>query len=361
MSKRCSGWIYVFCFSLVSGFAQQNGPTGQSEPPASISFVSANRQMTLDVVVTDKSGKPVSGLQQQDFTLLDNKQPQRILSFQAVEGGTATADPPVEVILLVDEVNTAFTSVATERNEIEKFLRRNGGALAQPVSMVFVSDSGTTATISSRDGNAVIADMNQQQFGLRTVNRSQGIYGAGDRIQLSLNALQQLVNKEATRPGRKLVVWISPGWPFLNEPGMDMNLGSKQRQQIFNSIVGISDALRQARITLYNVDPLGLADAGQFRTTEYMQFSKGVKTAEQAQNGHLALQVLAYQSGGRILNSSNDLAGEIATCVADANAFYVLSFDGLPGDGPNEYHALDIKIDKPRLTARTRSGYYAQP
>ncbi len=42
-------------------------------------------------------------------------------------------------------------------------------------------------------------------------------------------------------------------------------------------------------------------------------------------------------------------------------AFYVLSFDGLPGDGPNEYHALEIKIDKPGLTARTRSGYYAQP
>ena len=134
--------------------------------------------MTLDVVVTDKSGKPVSGLEQKDFTLLDNKQPQKILSFQTVEGGTATADPPVEVILLVDEVNTAFTSVATERNEIEKFLRRNGGALAQPVSMIFLSDSGTTETISSRDGNAVIADMNQKQFGLRTINRSQGIYGA---------------------------------------------------------------------------------------------------------------------------------------------------------------------------------------
>jgi hypothetical protein len=55
------------------------------------------------------------------------------------------------------------------------------------------------------------------------------------------------------------------------------------------------------------------------------------------------------------------VAGEIAACVADANAFYVLSFDALPGDGPNEYHALDIKIDKPGLAARTRSGYYAQP
>jgi len=69
--------------------------------------------MTLDVVVADKSGRPVPGLQQQDFTLLDNKQAQKIVSFQAVQGGTATADPPVEVILLVDEVNTSFSYVAT--------------------------------------------------------------------------------------------------------------------------------------------------------------------------------------------------------------------------------------------------------
>jgi len=97
------------------------------------------------------------------------------------------------------------------------------------------------------------------------------------------------------------------------------------------------------------------------RTTDYKQFLKPVKKAEQADNGDLALQVLATQSGGRVLNSNNDLAGEIATCAADANGYYVLSFEGLPGDGPNEYHALEVKIGKPGLTARTRSGYYAQP
>jgi hypothetical protein len=86
-----------------------------------------------------------------------------------------------------------------------------------------------------------------------------------------------------------------------------------------------------------------------------------VRKAGQAQSGHLALQVLAYQSGGRVLNLNNDVAGEIEACDADANIFYVLSFDALPGDGPNEYHALEIKIDKPGLAARTRSGYYAQP
>jgi hypothetical protein len=42
-----------------------------------------DRQITLDVQVADKSGTPVRGLQKQDFTLLDDKQPKNILSFHA--------------------------------------------------------------------------------------------------------------------------------------------------------------------------------------------------------------------------------------------------------------------------------------
>jgi VWFA-related protein len=317
--------------------------------------------MTLDVMVTDKSGKPVSGLEQKDFTLLDNKQPQKILSFQAVADAAATADPPVEAIVLVDTVNTEFTNVAIARKEIEKFLGRSGGALAQPVSLIFFSDGSATGTISSRDGNAVIADLNQKQLGLRTIGRAQGSFGGFERMQMSLNTLQKLADFEAGMPGRKLVVWISPGWPFLTS-GMDQVLESqKQKQWFFDSIVALSDGLRRARITLYNIDPFGTADALSLRATDYKQFLKGVKKAGQSDLGDLALQVLASQSGGLVLNSSNDLAGEIATCAADANRYYVLSFEGLPGDGPNEYHALEIKLDKPGLTVRTRSGYYAQP
>jgi VWFA-related protein len=163
------------------------------------------------VVVTDKSGRAIPGLQQQDFTVLDNKQPQKILSFRAVAGRTAAADPPVEVILLIDEVNIDFTRLATERDQVERFLRRDGGVLSHPVSMIFLSDSGTTiGNTSSQDGNALITGLNQRLSGLRTIGRSQGIYGAEDRLQLSLRAIEDLVNYEAPRPGRKLVVWVSP-------------------------------------------------------------------------------------------------------------------------------------------------------
>jgi VWFA-related protein len=354
------GCICLFCFSFVSGFAQQNGPAAQSGLPASVPPGSANRQITLDVVVTDKSGTPLPGLQQQDFTLLDNKQPQKIASFRAVEGGIATADPPVQVILLVDEVNASFTNVAIARKEVVKFLGRNGGELARPASVILLSDSGAMfGDTPSRDGNALITDLNQKESNLPAHRRSQGSLGARERLVFSLNSLQQFADYEATRPGRKLVVWISPGWPLLSGTGVE--LSSEAQQWLFSNIVALSDGLRRARITLYGIDPAGLAGANGFRTSAYKYFLKAVKTASQAQGGNLALQVLANQSGGLVFNSNNDVAGVIAKCVADASAFYVLSFDGLPGDGPNEYHAIEIKIDKPGLAARTRSGYYAQP
>jgi VWFA-related protein len=346
MSTRCLRWISLFGLSLVSGLAQQAPP--------------ANRQITLDVVVTDKSGKPVGGLQQQDFKLLDNKQPQKILSFDAIQGGAATADPPVEVVLLVDEVNTKFTNVSFEREQIEKFLKRDGGKLPRPVSLAVLSDSGVAlGNLTTEDGNALAAQLDQNKAGLRSITRSEGIYGADDRLGASLKALEQVADFESPRPGRKLVIWISPGWPLLTGPNIELT--DKDQQRIFGNIVALSDSLRHARITLYSIDPLGTNDAGGYRTTYYEEFVKGVKKARQVQLGDLALQVIATQTGGRVLNSNNDVTSEIATCIADANAFYVLTFEALAGDGPNEYHSLEIKLDKPGLKALTRTGYYAQP
>ena len=138
-------------------------------------------------------------------------------------------------------------------------------------------------------------------------------------------------------------------------------MSAKDQQNLFNQIVRLSDALRRAQITLYSIDPLGTGDAGSARVFYYEEFLKGVKKPSQVQFGNLSLQTIASQSGGLVLNSNNDLTGEIAECVADANAYYTLTFDALPGDGPDEYHELQIKLDRSGLKARTRTGYYAQP
>src|ERR1700733_8940564 len=248
MGIRSVRGIYLFFCLAIHGFAQQSVP-----PPA------IDRHITLDVLVTDKSGKPVSGLQQQDFTLLDNKQPQKILSFEGVQGAASKSDQPVEVILLVDEVNKTFTNVSFERAQIEKFLKRDGGELPVPVSLAVLSDSGIAmGNASGQDGNALAVELSQNKAGLRTITRSQGIYGADDRVGLSLRALGELAEYEAPRPGRKLVIWISPGWPLLTGPRNELT--DKDQRRIFSNIVGLSDSLRRARITLNSIDPLGTQD-----------------------------------------------------------------------------------------------------
>jgi VWFA-related protein len=347
----------LLCFYGLSSFAQQNA---QVRPPGIATANpsnTANRRITLDVVVTDQSGQAVRGLQQPNFTLLDDKQPQQLTSFRSVENAAAKPDPPVEVILVVDEVNTSFHNVAFVRQQAEQFLGQNGGKLAWPVSLAFFTPSGVVGGVPSQDGKTLIAELNQHETVLRGASRSQGLSGAVERINLSVRTLGQIIDYQIPRPGRKLVIWISPGWSLLSTPRVD--LSSKDQQGLFASIVGISSGMRNARITLYNVNPTG--SGGSVLKSYYKDFLKGVKTANQVRIGNLALQVFAYQSGGLVLNSSNDLAGEIATCVNDANAFYLLSFEGGIADGPNDYHALEVETDRPGLEVRTRNGYYAQP
>jgi VWFA-related protein len=214
---------------------------GNLDAVASVPTTAANHLITLDVVVADQSGHALPNLQQQNFTLLDDKQPQKLTSFRAVENPAATPDLPVEVVLVVDEVNSSFHDVAIERQQVEKFLGQNGGELAWPVSLVFFSPSGTAGGAPSRDGKALIAELNQHQTALRGATRSQGLSGAVERVNLSLRTLGQLIDYQTTRPGRKLVVWISPGWTLLSTPRVELR--SKDQEGLFKSIVGISGGL----------------------------------------------------------------------------------------------------------------------
>ncbi len=311
----------------------------------------------LDVVVTPKSGSPVNGLQQQDFTVLDNKVPQTILTFQAVRG----RETPIEVLVVLDDVNTSLANVAYGRSEIDKFLRADGGQLAHPMALAFLTDDGLKVQDEfSSDGNELSTALDKSSLGLHSIRRSGGVYSAVERLQISLKALFELGTREAARPGRKIIVWISPGWPALSGPGVEEQLGAKQEQAIFDDVVRVSTMLREGQITLYSIDPLGSADFGG-RAFRWEGFTKGISKPSQAEWGDLALQVISTQSGGLALTSGNDIAAFIRQCLVDAQAFYEISFAPPSDQRQDEYHQLEVHVAKPGLTARTRQGYYSQP
>ncbi len=325
-------------------------PAGDAGNPAS------GAGIHLDIVVTDHAGRPIPGLTASDFTLLDNNQPSRILSFHAYDAPANAPDAPVQVIVLFDTVNTDFTEVSYTRQQVESYLRRNGGHLAQPVSLFWLTNTSIEPQgPPTLDGNALAAALESAESRLRTLSRSAGAYGAIERFQLSSNLLNGLVSNLVPYPGRKLLIWAGPGWPLLNSA--NVNLSVKGQQRLFSEIVQLSTLMREAQVDLYSISQ-GMPNSDTFL---YESFLKGVKKVNQANLPNLGLKVLAVQSGGLALPPSNDVAASIETCVRDAGTYYSVTFEPPPADGPDEYHKLDVRLDKPGLTARTNTGYYNQP
>jgi VWFA-related protein len=340
-----------FAWALLAPMLYTAALSAQQTMP---STPSAASNISLDVVVTPKSGAPVADLQQQDFTILDNKTPRHITSFHAFGGSQA----PIQVLIVLDAVNVSYESIAYSRGEIDKFLHANGGRLAFPTQLAFFTDKGMQIQQAfSTDGNELSSSLDHYAVALRDIRRSSQ-FEASDRFNLSISALRSLSASEAKLPGRKLILWVSPGWPLLSGPLI--NLDAKQENELFSLIVGLSTQMREGAVTLYNVNPIGAAE-GVGRELYYESFLKGVSKAAQVQVGDLSLQVLAAQSGGLVLTGSNNLTALLQQCVADGQAYYELSFDTPPGDHRDEYHRIEVQVAKPGLTARTREGYYLQP
>ena len=336
----------LLCLGCLSGTAQQ---VEQAPGPS-------NGPITLNVVVTaGAKGKPIAGLNQNSFTVMDNGAPQRIRSFHALSGQAN----PVKVLLVIDAVNTGYERVAYERQRLEKFLQANGGKLAQPTALAIFTDNGTQIEPGyTTDGNALSQLLDKQVIGLRDLRRSAGFYGAEERLGLSLKTLDQLLAKAAAEPGRKFIVLLTPGWPLLSGP--EVQFSAKEQQRLFQEVVNFNNAVRRANTTVYAVDPLG-AGEGPGRTYYFEEFLKGITKTSQAVPGDLGAQVLAVQSGGLFLGSNNDTEVLVEQAVDDASARYEITYDPPPAEKANEYHHVEVRLAEPRMVARTLQGYYAQP
>ena len=341
-----SGFVFLATTSLAAAQTLQG-------VPATGALADAARRITVDIAVTDKHGHHVRGMQPQDFTLLDNKQSLKLLGFRAVDSAVSPASP-VHIVLVIDNINSSFDTVSREREQLSEFLKQNNGQLAHPTSIAVLADTGIKiATASSVDGNALLAAFDKINSELRIVGDDTGFYGATERLEMSLSQLSELASYEATQPDRKLILVVSPGWPMLDWVGLQADM--HERAWIFKSIVGLTNGLREARITLYSLEPFELGRVDPFYYEDYL---KGVANVGQADYPDLSLQVLAAHTGGLVLVTGNGIADEINTAVRDANSYYELTFDADPNMQPNAYHALTVKVDKPGLTARTTSGYY---
>jgi VWFA-related protein len=334
----------------------QNNPALAARPTNEANATEAQGSMLLNVVVTDKGGRNVSGLGVGDFQLLDNGRPMQILSFKAFGGGAPPAQTPATMYIVFDTVNMPFESVSYTRLQVGTFLRQNGGHLPYPVSLAFLTNTGIQMQNGAvTDGNELAQHLDETTGNLRTIGASAGSWGAIERFNFCVKMLATLVENIKDQPGRKLVIWAGPGWPMLSDPGI--NYSFKAQKQFFDSIVALNTMLRDGQIELSSVAQ-GMPD--QY-TYMYESYLKGVKKMTQAMPPNLALKVMAIQSGGRVIPPSNDVAAAITGVAQDAGIYYQITFEPPKPDGPNEYHELKLKVNQAGLTAHTSAGYYGQP
>ena len=353
------------------GQIEPSQPSVHAVVPAEPSIMRADKPpeglIHLDVAATDREGKPCSGLAAKDFTLLDNGVPQKIVSFAAWNEAADEDERLVEVVLVLDEVDLSPVQSELVKNESIKFLRQNGGHLAQPASVYWFTTSGFYASgTPTTDGNALAEDIvhhrsprtvwanprNLDPFMTTEAER----YARWDRTR---RAVYSIAVERRDRPGRKLLVWMGFGWPGARGLHED-------KDTAFSSLVELSTRIREARMVISEVTARTEPQAFTFNYL-YKDYLAGVRTPLDLEEpgvdpyGHFELPVLATQSGGLVLDPISDICRAIEDCVEDARVFYTISFDPPHAAKPDEYHDLKMQIERSGLSARTNTGYYNQP
>src|SRR5882762_1549321 len=135
-------WLraYLLCGMIGCAAIGVRAQTPQSNPeiPPPTMRVSTH-MVVVDVVVTDKQGKPISGLHPEDFVVEENGKVQKISSLSApIENSPAASALPPGIysnrpqyrspggpvtVMLLDAIDTPFTNQAYARTQMLRFVQ----------------------------------------------------------------------------------------------------------------------------------------------------------------------------------------------------------------------------------------------
>lgn len=351
--------VTVICFIAYSALVSaQSSSSGQTTGAS----VEQQQTIRLDVLVRDKSGSLLTGLPEQAFTVRDSGQVEKLVSFKPID--TRTDPNAVHVLIMLDLINVGINTVAWAREQVGEYLKQDDGKLVYPSSIGVLDERGARVMNgSTTDGNALRAALQNMKSDLRFVNRMAGWEGRDDLMETSIQQFSQLLASERIRPGRKLILFISPGCPMLpNQGAEEFTAGA---QWSFNVDVSLTNQIRDSRAAIYDLDTYDLGNRHQDEGAQdpfyYQSFLKPVTKWQQAQYPDLALGVFAIHSGGRVMVNGRRISGEIDDAMRDAGSYYEMTYAAPPDSVPNQYHAIDVRVNQPGAMVQTLTGYYADP
>jgi VWFA-related protein len=329
LSFKCIlGSVFIFV-TLASAQTPPPAPnvTPQLQTPSqSTPTIRAGAKLVIvDITVSDKNGNPLHNLKKEDFTVLENGNPQTVNRFDehvALSAGDAVKFPPLPQmplgvftnitsapvnsavnIILIDSLNTPYDDQSYLRSQLVNYLNhaRPGTSIAifalttslnmlqgftsdpeilkrvvtkqagQASPLIARTQTGEdssnleTANLGGPGGGsaAALALAAFQSFQSTAVNGNSQTY---QRSRLTLDAFNLLARYLGNIPGRKNLVWFSGSFPLDLDPNSAISSNSADSFAGSNSeseVRRIIADLARAQVAVYPVDCRGVQASPQ--------------------------------------------------------------------------------------------------
>jgi VWFA-related protein len=322
----------------------------------------------LDVVVTDKKGAAVGGLTRDDFKVFENKAPQPIVSLEEVrnQGPAAVAihstaeldrlEPRAPVsILVLDEATSKFEDEQFARYALEKYLAREGDVLAEPTMLIAVSVQHQTLLEDYTTSKKEVLDALDRHFARGEWRTSYG-NAQGHQMMATLLSLAGVAAATAGHEGHKNIVWIGRGFPSFQW----QNLPLATADQFREAIATCTNRLREARATLYSVDPAGMGAALPVTHAAPDALEEGgPEEIADPFGGQVDFDTMAVATGGMALHGRNDVDRLIGDAMSYGETFYTIAYKPTAtGDDAKEFRSIQVMTTDRGLTVTAPEGYF---
>jgi VWFA-related protein len=365
----------VVAVVLVATPAAQQTP--QPAPPQKpvARFETRVDLVTVDVSVLDGDRRPVRGLTAADFTILENGKPQEIQAFSAVDlpdvevaSAPWIRDVAPDVTRNDDLADRRIVAIVLD----DALPMSVGGLTGNLITYVKKMASEVVNQLGPRDLAAVIFPLqksNGQDFTsdrarlLKAINRYTGnladramehlgimdapgiIATRREFLYRSLLSTVRMLTENLTElpQRRKALILVSEGIPLDIEemfPQIALSSGSGAVSQpaLVSELHDTFVAAQRANVSIYPIDPGGL------RVTQSItvDFLKGLATA----------------TGGYAVVDTNDTATGIRQIFRENSSYYLLGYAAPDPKMEGRFRKIQVKVNKPGLTVRARTGYF---
>jgi len=362
----------------VTGSEQTAEP--KKAPPASSNEVDEGDVVRVDTqlvsvpaVVTDSSGRPLSGLKPENFRIIEDGQPQAIANF-------GTTDTPFEIALLLDTSGSTRDDVALIRAAANSFIEA-----LRPGDRVGVVAFNQARTVSSPIATVEVLtpltnDREALRMAIENLGASQGT-PYYDGLQRVVDGIFREPAKDDVR-GRRAIVALTDGVDSSSNSDFATAKMKLSRSGIACYFIQVNTedfvedrlmkdcqddgqlALSQRQIQRYRELFFPKAKAENFDSFcqmgpfERMSISRALYNLARRE-----MNDLARASGGRSFEAATlaDARAAFARVAADIGTLYSLGYypTNKARDGKFRSIKLEVRGLKDKAQVRARDGYYA--